>query len=117
MNKKLVAYSIIILVASQLKSQNFKIDLSNEKINNTVRLKLLSLQYVGASYKLNIMQEQLQNFKGSDRKKAILEKQITNQTNLVSDLKGQYSTQIGELGQKQARQVELKKEETPERKN
>jgi len=33
------------------------------------------------------------------------------------DLKGQYITQIGELGQKQARQVELKTKETPERKN
>ena len=65
------------------------------------------MNYVGAAYNLGVMQGQLENFNGSDRKKAKLEKKIANQTSLVNDLKEKYSSQIGELDQKQGREVKL----------
>lgn len=75
------------------------------------------MNYVGAAYKLDVMQQQLQNFEGSKRQKGKLEKQIATQTTKVNELKDKYNSQIGELDQKQSREVKLVTEPTVKKKD
>ena len=65
------------------------------------------MNYVGAAFRLNSLQNHPDRFKGTEMQKVEFEKQISKLTEKVNELSTKYESQIAELSKKNGREVKL----------